>query len=154
MESGRVLDKLKNEYVGNPKTLYVLLSHYAKADEGPHVEKLIRFSDLAGGHAYGATFTERAEVPIAEMFGSKPDKLLEAARALDGVEAKYGDSSVEIPALPRVPLVHVVWKGDEFPASCSILMYASANHYLPTEDIAVLGEITTARLKSSLERLL
>ncbi len=73
VESGRVLDKLKNEYVGNPKTLYVVLSHYAKADEGPHVEKLIRFSDLAGGHAYGATFTERAEVPIAEMFGSKPD---------------------------------------------------------------------------------
>lgn len=133
---------------------FVILSHYAKADEAPHVEKLARFSDLLGGYAYGVAFKERAEVPIAEKFGSEPDRLVEAARALGGVEMNYGDSSVEIPALPRVRLVYVIWKGDEFPASCSILMYASANHYLPTEDIAVLGEITTDRLKFSLEKLL
>jgi len=149
LELGRIFDKLKGEYVENPKILYIMLSHYAKSDPVQKVGKLIKFRDLPGGYAYEGAFTKRAVDPIAQIFGSEPNKLVEAARVLNGIEAKYGDSSVEVPALPKVPITYVLWKGNEFPASSSVLLDASASHYLPTEDIAVLGEITTMRLKSS-----
>ena len=152
LELGRIFDKLKGEYVENPKILYMMLSHYAKSDPVQKVGKLIKFRDLPGGYAYEGAFTKRAVDPIAQIFGSEPNKLVEAARVLNGIEAKYGDSSVEVPALPKVPITYVLWKGNEFPASSSVLLDASASHYLPTEDIAVLGEITTMRLKSSADQ--
>ena len=153
LEFGRIFDKLKGEYVKNPKTLYIILSHYAESEPVQKVGKFIKFRDLPGGYAYEGAFTKRAVVPIAQVFGSEPKKLVEAARALNGIELKYGDSSVEIPALPKVPIIYILWKGNEFPASSTVLLDASASHYLPTEDIAVLGEITTMRLKTSLEQL-
>lgn len=154
LEFGRIFDKLKGECVENPRAcamLYIMLSHYAKSDPVQKVGKLIRFRDLPGGYAYEGAFTKRAVVPIAQIFGSEPNKLVEAARVLDGIEAKYGDSSVEIPALPTVPITYVLWKSNEFPASSTVLLDASASHYLPTEDIAVLGEITTMRLARALD---
>lgn len=80
--------------------------------------------------------------------------LVETAKALGGVETKYGDLSVTIPALPKIPITYIIWKGDdELPASSMLLFDASASHYLPTEDIAVLGELTTARLMISLKKI-
>jgi len=153
LTSGRIFDKLEGKYVTKPETLYVLLSHYAKNGPIDRVGKLIKFGGLPGGYAYEAAFRIRAVHPIAEIFGFEPKKLVEAAEPLNGIEAKYGDSSVEIPALPKVPLIYILWKSSEFPASSTILFDVSASHYLPTEDIAVLGEITTTRLKSSLQQL-
>lgn len=58
----------------------------------------------------------------------------------------YGDASVEVLALKGIPLRYVVWAKEEYPASASILYDASAKEYLPTEDLAVLGEVVTIRL--------
>jgi hypothetical protein len=58
----------------------------------------------------------------------------------------FGDVSVQIFALKGIPLTYILWKTDEFPATANILYDESANSYLPTEDLAVLGEITTSRL--------
>lgn len=151
LEHGRVFDRLEGRWVRNPETFYILLSHYAKSDSIPEVGKLIKFRDLPGGYAYAEAFAKRAESPIAEAFGSEPCKLVEAAKPLNGIEARYGDSSVIIRALPKIPLTYVLWGSNEFPACCSILMDASATNYLPTEDIAVLGELTTKRLMLSLK---
>ena len=58
MESAscEVYDKIKDVYVGNPETLYVLLAHYSKAEPVEHVGKLLRFRDLLGGYAYEEAF--------------------------------------------------------------------------------------------------
>lgn len=155
LESGRVFDHLRNVQIVKPNALYTLLSHYANAKLVSNLGKLVKFRDLPGGHAYEGTFMNRAIVPIAKAFGTKPRMLVQAARALNGVEVRYGDSSVEIPALPKIPLTYIIWKGnDEFQASSTLLFDSSASHYLPTEDLAVLGELTTKRLIASMEQLL
>ena len=48
--------------------------------------------------------------------------------------------------LKGVPLTVIFWGAEEYPASANILYDHSASNYLPTEDLAVLGEITTSRL--------
>ena len=45
-----------------------------------------------------------------------------------------------------IPLVFIVWEKEEYPAAASILYDQTASKYLPTEDLAVLGEIAASRL--------
>ena len=148
LDSGEVYDEIRGVYVKNPETLYKLLTHYSKAEPVERTGRLVGFRDLPGGYAYEGAFVRRAVFPIAKMFGSDPERLVKAAMFLNGIGLSHGDASVEIPALPKVPLTYVLWLGDdELQPSASVLFDASASNYLPTEDLAVLAELTTLRLK-------
>ena len=83
---------------------------------------------------------------MAKAFGKKPTDLLEAGKALGGVPLKYGDCSIQIPAIEGITIVYILWAENEFPASTTVLFDQSANSYLPTEDLAVLTELTSSRL--------
>lgn len=126
-----------------------LLSHYSLANPIAPTGKLVKFKDIAGGYAYEDAFTKRAIEPIAEGFGEKPQELLRASNRLGGAKKNFGDASTEIPALKGISLTYILWGKEEFPASANILYDTSACCYLPTEDLAVLGEVTTLRLKQS-----
>ena len=131
---------------GEFDVLQTLLTHYCKADPVERTGRLVKFASLPGGQAYEKAFLKRAVEPIADTFGEKPEELSECAKALGGVSKAYGDASVEISALPGVPLIIILWETNEFPAQASILFDESASHYLQTEDLAVLGELATFRL--------
>ncbi len=126
--------------------LTVLLSHYASANPIAQTGKLLKFKDIPGGYAYEEAFTKRAIEPVADCFGENPDELPKAARVFGGTQLEIGDASAQIPALKGILLTYILWGTDEFTASANILYDASASNYLPTEDLAVLGEITTLRL--------
>ncbi len=126
--------------------LTVLLSHYSLAKPDPKTDRWIRFADLPGGHAYELAFKKRAMQPIERTFGSNPNSLVDSARKIGGSALGLADASVEIPSLEGIPLVYLLWRADEFDASANILFDETASYFLPTEDLAVLGEITTGRL--------
>ena len=152
INAGEVYDRLKKEKLSSEKdieVLSILLAHYSAAEPVEKTGRLVKFRDLPGGYAYEKAFTERAIEPIAKIFGDKPEALVEAAKLLNGVALTYGDSSVEIPVLKGLTIVYIVWKSGEFPASATVLFDESASHYLPTEDLAVLAELTTIRLEQS-----
>ena len=128
------------------QTLATLLTHYSEATLKPLSGKLVKYRDLPGGCAYEEALTRRAIEPIAMVFGEAPQGIVEAARHLGGRPQMYGDASVEIMALKGIPLTYVVWGAEDFPASASLLFDETASHYLPTEDLAVLGEVTSIRL--------
>jgi hypothetical protein len=151
--SGEIRDSLKgNGDVGRLEfeVLQVLLKHYARAEPVDRVGIPMKFVGLPGGYAYEKAFLQRAVQPVAEAFGDKPERLVECAEKLGGFAVSFGDASVEVPAFPRIPLTVVVWRRSEFPAMASVLYDQTANHYLPTEDLAVLGELTTARMIQAL----
>ena len=126
--------------------LSILLSHYAKAHPTPPTDKLVTFREIRGGQAYEKAFIARAMLPIANCFGDRPGDLLLASKKLNGKPVHFGDVAIQIEALKGIPLTYILWTADEFPASASVLFDASASDYLPTEDLAVLGELTSARL--------
>ena len=149
LESGEISDILTNNCQlarAEFDVLQTLLTHYCKAEPVERTGILVKFASLPGGQAYEKAFLKRAVEPIADAFGEKPEGLAECAKAFGGVSKAYGDVSVEIYALPNVPLTIILWETNEFPAQASILFDESASHYLPTEDLAVLGELTTSRL--------
>jgi hypothetical protein len=126
--------------------LTVLLSHYLLGKQVPKTGKLIKFKDLPGGYAYERAFLQRAVQPVASAFGEKSTELVEAAELLGGKALVLGDASAEIPFLEGITLTYIVWAKGEFPATASILYDESASHYLPTEDLAIIAELTTGRL--------
>ena len=126
--------------------LSMLLTHYSKANAVPLSSRLIKFKDLPGGCAYEGAFIKRAMQPIADVFGDKPQELPRAAQQLGGKTLKLGDASAEIPALSGIPLTYILYGAEDYPGSANILYDESASIYLPTEDLAVLGEITSVRL--------
>lgn len=148
-KTGIIEDKLNSALKVSGEHCYLLstlLSHYASANPTPLTGKLVKFKDIPGGYAYADAFLRNAVDPVAKVFGNQPDELLVAARLLGGTKHAFGDVSVEINALKGIPLTYVLWMVEEFPASASILYDESASNYLPTEDLAVLGELTTSRL--------
>ncbi len=126
--------------------LTTLLTHYATEQLVPLSGKQVKYRDLPGGSAYERAFIKRAVQPVAEAFGANPKQLAEAAALLGGKPLPLGDASVEIDALKGIPLTYIVWAAEDYPASASILYDESASRYLPTEDLAVLGEVATSRL--------
>jgi len=126
--------------------LSVLFSHYVSGKPSPLTSILIKFNRLQGGYAYEKAFNIRAAQPVAKAFGKKPDDLLKAGKMLDGKPLKYGDCSILIPSMEGIPIVYILWAETEFPAYTTVLFDQSANSYLPTEDLAVLTELTSSRL--------
>ena len=149
LETGVLTDRLNTSLEVNERgtqIFSILLDHYAAGNPVPLIGRLVKFKDLPGGCAYEGAFVKRAIDPVPAAFGTKPEELLRSAELLGGKHLGIGDASVEIPVLKGIPLTYILWKAEEFAASATILYDESASNYLPTEDLAVLGEITTARL--------
>jgi hypothetical protein len=150
LDKNTITDNLHN-LVGNlsertTQILTTLLCHYSLANPLAPTGTLVKYKDLPGGYAYEDAFIKRAIDPIVEVFGEEPKNLLGAVDLLGGTKLTLGDASLEIPALKGIPLTYILWGKEEFPASANILFDASASSYLPTEDLAVLCELSTLRL--------
>ena len=64
-----------------------------------------------------------------------------------------GDAAVVLPALPRVPIAFVLWRGDEeFAPSASVAFDVSSEGYLDTEAVTALAHFTSRRLIEAAER--
>ena len=121
-------------------TQLLLLHYLLTADGTPMADQWIAFRALGGGMGYEAAFRRRADLRLAQQFGSDREAFASAAQALGGERLAFGDASYGFRALPSLWLAVVLHLADdEFPAEASVLFDGSANHYLATEDLAVLG---------------
>jgi len=138
-----------------PIAVKILILHYLiNADGTPLADAWISFRELPDGHVYDAAFRRRANFRLAQAFGANLEGFVAAAKALGGERLTFGDASFLFPMFPRLRLAVVLYLADEeFPASASVLFDAAAGHYLPTEDLAVLGGMLARRLiKAGRER--
>jgi len=139
-------------------TVEIVLLHYIlRSQDIPLSGKLRSFREFPGAEAYQDAFRRRVVEPLAQTFGPCPEKFAAAARALGGVPAELttGDLKFRLPALPRLPVVCILWLGDdEVPASAQVLFDETADSQVLVEDLAVAGEfaayllIKTAGLES------
>jgi hypothetical protein len=143
---GLVIHKETNE-PPDIATQILLLHYLLTADGTPVVGQWISFRNLPGGLGYFAAFQGRANLRLAHAFGHDQVRFEDAARSLSGERLTFGDASFLFRVLPRVWIAIVLNLGDEeFSANANVLFDAAASHYLPTEDLAVLGGILAGRL--------
>jgi hypothetical protein len=133
--------------VADIPTRLLLLHYLLQADGTPMASKWIAFRDLPGGLGYYAAFEGRANRRLVGAFGTDRPAFEAAAHTLGGETLTFGDASFVFRALPRLWLAVILYLADdEFPASANMVFDASASHYLPTEDLAVLGGMLASRL--------
>jgi hypothetical protein len=142
-----IVRRAKDGQEADVATCLLLLHYLATADGTPMIDRWIAFRNLPGGLGYDAAFQGRANLRLARAFGSDAAAFTAASRALGGERLTFGDASFMFRVLPRVWLAVVLYLADdEFPANANVLFDGSAGHYLPTEDLAVLGGLLAGRL--------
>jgi hypothetical protein len=126
----------------------LLILHYLiQADGTPPADQWIAFRELPDGRVYDPAFQGRSALRLKEKFGLDVAAFSAAATALGGDRLEFGDASYMFKLFPRLRMAVVLHAGDEeFGPAVNILFDGSAGHYLPTEDLAVLGGLLTSKL--------
>jgi hypothetical protein len=120
----------------------VLVLHYLSGARGKSLAgKWISYQEIPDGRFYMDAFIRRAKNPLVGTFGEKPELLHDLAVSAYGASSfDHGDVSVVFDAFPYVPLVFILWKGDdEFPPDGNILFDESVALVLSAEDTAWLA---------------
>jgi len=129
------------------KDKVLILRYLAQAKGTPIAHKFIAFNELPEGANYLRTFSKRSIEPLANYFGTEPQRLIAAGEKLGGSKVDYGDVAVTINVFSRVPITLVLWRGDEeFSPRSNILFDATIPDYLFTEDITVVCETIVWKL--------
>jgi hypothetical protein len=125
----------------------VLLHHLLTADGTPPADRWLAFRELPDGMFYAQAFAGHAEGLLAEKLGANLDGFRRAADSLGGSPLDLANAAYRFQAFPRLAVAALLWEGDEdFPAQARILFDAHARHYLPTEDLAGIGDWLAHRL--------
>ena len=125
----------------------VMLHFLLAGNDCPPSDKLMTMQELPDGPPYAGPFHRQAIEPLAEAMADHADDLEEAAAELGAEFIDKADIGFKIYPLPHVPLVYLLWRGDEDIAGGANLAFDSSLMIkLHTEDIAVLGEYTTSLL--------
>jgi len=123
-----------------------ILNYLVNVKEVPLSGQLVRPTDLSGGDLFARGTHVLPLDEISEFFNNNTDSFIAKGKELGGSETDYGDMSVELYPFPRVPVVLIVWSGDnEFPAKSSILFDSSCTFHMST-DILWSTAMLTARM--------
>ncbi len=113
-----------------------LLWYLTSAKDIPPTERLIRPIDVKGGQRF---FTGTHVLPldrIQEKYGKdKAGFILQGVKFGAGI-ASFGDASIRLYPLPRVPVTVIHWiEDDEFPARTSLFFDSTVDYQISLSDI-------------------
>jgi hypothetical protein len=136
-------------------TEQILILHYLlKASGETLTGRNIDFRQVPEGSFYWSAFVSRAKQPLLATFGHELKLYLQVAVSLGGVPQPLGDAAARFWAFPLVPIIHVLWRGDEeFPPEANILFDETISRNLSTEDIAALSGASVYRLLGACRQL-
>ncbi len=100
-----------------------MLAYLIKAQDIPLHGNLVKAEQLPGGDFYFRGIHALPTGELAEALGEEPALLFKAGRALGGRRCEYGDASIEIFILPRLPITIIIWAGDEEFASRALILF-------------------------------
>ncbi len=102
----------------------------------PFSGQLVRPSDLPGGDIFIRGTHVLPMDKTAEYFANNFNDFLSIGKSLGGSQLDYGDISLKLFPFPRVPVVLIVWSGDEeFSPKSSLLFDSSCVSHLPADII-------------------
>jgi len=120
----------------------ILLLHYLNGAKGAApTGQWVAYQEIPDGKFYLDAFVRRAKNPMVQVFGNRPELLVKLAGERYGAQPlNQGDLSMRVQALPMVPVLLILWRGDdEFPPEGTILFDRNISEILSAEDIAWLA---------------
>ena len=131
-----------------------LLAYLINARDLPLSNTLVNEQGLPGGQFFFRGPHTLPTGKLKEAFGDFPKLLYRASEPLAARESKFGDASVTLDILPRVPLTIVIWgRCEEFDARASILFDKAVADQLPLDALmAAVNLAVGAVLKHAAEK--
>jgi len=132
----------------------VLILHYLLGcGRSSTTGRLITFREVPGGEMYYPAFKRRAIDTLVRVFGHDPPLLLKAGEQIGAERGEIGSASVVVKVFPGVLVTAVIWEGDEeVPSSGNILFDSSIVNVLPMEDVSIVGNLVSSRLRKAATR--
>ena len=120
-----------------------ILAYLINAREEPVANKLVGAEALEGGQFFFRGHHSLPTRKLEKAFSQRPEQLYQVAREFHAKQCQFGDASIELYVLPRIPLTMIIWgQCDEFPARASILFDQTAAAHLPLD--ALLAAVNLA----------
>ena len=120
-----------------------LLAYLINAQDLPLANKLVRPETFPGGQFFFRGLHRLPTEKLETAFGPCPERLYRITERFNAKQCEFGDASVELYVLPRIPLTMVIWRlDDEFPARASILFDQTAAAHLPLDALLVAVNLT------------
>lgn len=124
-----------------------ILAYLINAQDLPPANKFVGPEHLPSGQFFFRGLHSLPTKKLKEAFGKSPERLYEASERFGAKKCEFGDSSIELYALPRISLTIVIWRGDdEFEARASILFDQTAGSHLPLDALGALANLTVKAL--------
>jgi hypothetical protein len=119
----------------------IFLAYLLNAQEIPLVDKLVAGTGLKGGKCFFKGAHGFPLDPLVAQYGRDIKGFLDRGLSLGATQEHYGDVCLRFAALPRVPVVMVLWGADEeFPARLNVVFDATIDKHLPLD--AITGLVT------------
>ena len=120
-----------------------ILTYLINSQDLPVANKLSAAEALPEGQFFFRGPHKLSTEKLEEVFGQCPERLYEVTDEFGAKRREFGDASIELYVLPRVPLTIVIWQGDEeFGSRASILFDETAAAQLPLD--ALLAAVNLA----------
>ncbi|MCP4612259.1 MAG: DUF3786 domain-containing protein [Planctomycetes bacterium] len=128
-----------------------VLAYLINSKDLPLAQKLVAGNTLPGGQFF---FRGQHGLPtqkLEEAFGNKPGILHQVSANLGSERCEFGDASICLYMLPRLPLTIVIWgRDEEFEARASILFDQTAASQLPLDALLAAVNITVEALLTNI----
>ncbi len=139
-------DTSEEEDLTNEFTLMILF-YLLRTKNIPLDRKWISEKDLVGGEAFFRGPHALTVDPIEKKYGDNPEGFIEAGKALGGTPVRFGDKSIAIDIFPRIPIIYILWAGDEeFPPKAGVLFDASIGSHFTLDMIWIMVNEVSRRL--------
>jgi hypothetical protein len=124
-----------------------LLAYLINAKNIPLANKLVRAEALPGGQFFFRGIHKLPTDKLEKAFGASPQALLEIADQFNAQQCKFGDASISLYILPRLPLNIVIWRGcEEFDARASVLFDQTAASHMPLDALLASANLAVDAL--------
>ncbi len=111
-----------------------ILAYLINASDTPQAGKLVQPESLPGGDFFFRGIHTVSTDKLERCFGYCPGLLYEIVDRFDAQRCGYGDASIKLYVLARLPVTFVIWKcDDEFPPRASVLFDKNAHKQLPLD---------------------
>ncbi len=111
-----------------------ILAYLINAKGLPPAGKLIKAQDLPSGQFFFRGLHEMPTGKLEKAFGHRPEALLEIAGRFGADKCEFGDASIRLGVLPRVPITIIIWRAcEQFGARASILFDQTAAVHMPLD---------------------
>jgi hypothetical protein len=121
----------------------MVLDYLANSKEMPLTGRLVSGAQLKAGEFFFRGTHGLELDALVSAFGNKPEQFKKNGLSLGGRSLELGDASFQLPVLPKIPIVYVLWAADEeFSARLSVLFDSTADSHMHLDTLRTA--VTTA----------